>query len=205
MTGVQTCALPISVLCGLGADGIYGPERLGATVCAMSIENQDTAAPARVQHPAEPSTLFTVLGWIWLIGAVFTPAVVIAVWAVAGKTVTSAAFKPIETAGIVMVAIMYGPVSFAWAVWVSYRRDRGWLLVSFLFAPIAVVVVTGIAMFAAAHVSNEGAAKGAWLPFFVLGAISGSIFFVAAIAVAYFTGSFLADRHDQALAAKSAD
>ena len=95
------------------------------------------------------------------------------------------------------IFVFYGPVSFLWGAWISYHGAKGWLLASFVVAPIGVVVLTGICMAAFSGSRPSEIGTGGWLPFFIGGAIFGTIFFLGALGVGALTGSYASDRHNK--------
>jgi hypothetical protein len=141
--------------------------------------------------------LFNLTGAIWAFVAVLLPAFVGIVWVSAGGNANSPVFALVEQGGIVAIALWYGPVSFLWAAWAGNHRAKSWLLASFTLVPLGVVVVSGITLFAMSHFGSGSAAKSAWAPFFIFGAIGGTVYFLGALGVGAATGSYVASKHHE--------
>lgn len=156
-----------------------------------------TATPAAPTHAdgIPDSRLLPIVGWIWLFIAITAPVLVAAMLAVASGRVSPTGFTLLEQGGIVSIFVFYGPASFLWATWISYHRARGWLLASFTVAPAGVVILTGICMAAFSSSRPTEIGTGGWLPFYIGGAIFGTIFFLGALGVGAMTGSYVASKH----------
>jgi hypothetical protein len=155
------------------------------------------APPKTTVSEVPDSVLLPVVGWIWLFFAITTPVLVAAMLAVASQRVSPTGFTVLEQGGIISVFIFYGPLSFLWAAWIGYHRAKGWLLTSFVVAPLGVVVLTGICMAAFSSSRPSEIGTGGWLPFYIGGAIFGSIFFLGALGVGAMTGSYAAGKRDE--------
>jgi hypothetical protein len=151
-----------------------------------------TETPTTTDVP--DSRLLPVVGWVWLFIAITAPVLVAGALALASGRVSRSAFILLEQGGIVGIFVFYGPVSFLWGAWISYHRAKGWMLASFVVAPIGVVVLTGICMAAFSSSRPSEIGTGGWLPFYIGGAIFGTIFFLGALGVGAMTGSYAASK-----------